>query len=107
MLSCAGGAAGGGYAQVIPMEEVRQWGWQQVPVPLGGAGRLRWPMQHLVSGNGLLGELERSLPSPHAFCVTGRGCGVGVQKHCTDTVHVCNILAILQTLPEKRAAIYT
>lgn len=24
VLPCAGGAAGGGYAQVIPMEEVRQ-----------------------------------------------------------------------------------
>lgn len=57
MLSCAGGAAGGGYAQVIPMEEVRQQGRQQVPVPLGGVGRLRWLIQHLVGGDGLPGEL--------------------------------------------------
>lgn len=68
MLCCAGGAAGGGYAQVIPMEEVRQRGWQQVPVPLGGAGRLRWLLQRFVSGNGLHGELERSLPCPCGPC---------------------------------------
>lgn len=33
MLSCTGGAAGGGYAQVIPMEEVRQWWGAVSPCP--------------------------------------------------------------------------
>lgn len=110
MLSCAGGAAGGGYAQVIPMEEVRQWGRQQVPVPLGGVGRPRCLTQHLVSGNGLPGESGWSLPTatwtlplPCACCATQRDCRVGVQKHRTDTVHVYNILAIFHMLPEKKA----
>lgn len=57
MFPCAGGAAGGGYAQVIPMEEVRQRGRQQVPVPLGWVGRPRWPLQRLVGGEGLPGEM--------------------------------------------------
>lgn len=110
MLCCAGGAAGGGYAQVIPMEEVRQRGRQQVPVPLEGVGRLRWHLQHLVDSNGLPGELGWSLPSPRgplpsprACSVMWTGCRVGVQKCCTDTLHVCKILAILQMLPEKKA----
>lgn len=68
MLSCVGGAAGGGYAQVIPMEEVRQQGMQQVPVLLGGLARPRWPLQHLVGGDGLPGELEWSVPSPRGPC---------------------------------------
>lgn len=44
MLSCAGGAAGGGYAQVIPMEEVRQHWRQQNAVPWEG-----WAQQSVWS----------------------------------------------------------
>lgn len=87
MLSCAGGAAGGGYAQVIPMEEVRQL---ETANPCG-VGRAKCLQQCLVFGDSLSGELAWSLPSS---CDCSEMCGPGLESHCTIPICVYNIPAV-------------